>query len=66
MRISVGLCCLREEFAFQIYSKEKYLFYIDAGCLEELSRVDHRQAGGGVGHDDTDAGHPAGLRSGGS
>ena len=41
---------------FRYKVKKKYFFYIDAGHLDELSRVDHRQAGGGVGHDDTDAG----------
>ena len=44
--------------------KNEYFYYIDAGHLEELSRVDHRGAGGGVGHDGTEAGHPVGLYSG--
>ena len=51
---------------FRYKVKKEYFYYIDAGHLEELSRVDHRGAGGGVGHDGTDAGHPVGLRSGGS
>ena len=51
---------------FRYKVKKEYFYSIDAGHLEELSRVDHRGAGGGVGHDGTDAGHPVGLRSGGS
>ena len=44
---------------------KKSFFYIDAGHFEELSHVNHRGPGEGVGHDGTVNGHPAGLRSGG-
>ena len=49
------------------YKTEKNISFlcIDAGHLE-LPRVDPRGDGGGVGRDGTDAGHPVGLRSGGS
>ena len=51
---------------FRYKVKKEYFFYIEAGHLVELLHVDHRGAGGGVGHDGTEAGHPVGLYSGGS